>query len=48
LVVVGGDQELGGPRELPSEPSQADQGVDGGGKVLLCGQSGAFLHNLGK
>ena len=44
-MVVGGEQELGGPRELPSDPSHADQGVDGGGKVLLCGYYGE--HNLG-
>ena len=44
-MVVGGDQELSGPRELPFDPSHADLGVDGGGKVLLCGYYGE--HNLG-
>ena len=43
--MVGGDQELGGARGLPAEPSRAHEGVGGGGKVLLCGYYGE--HNLG-
>ena len=45
LVVVGGDQKLGRARDIPAEPSRSDQGVSGGGKVLLCGYYGE--HNLG-
>jgi polysaccharide pyruvyl transferase CsaB len=45
LVVVGGDQELGGARDIPAEPSRFDHGVSRGGNVLLCGYYGE--HNLG-
>jgi len=45
LVVVGGDNEYGGPRDLAAEQRGPGGGVLGGGKVLLCGYYGE--HNLG-
>ena len=44
-MVVGGDQELGGPRKPNAEPSHPDGVGSGRAKVLLCGYYGE--HNLG-
>ena len=43
--MVGGDQELGGPRKPNAEPPFPDGVGSGRGKVLLCGYYGE--QNLG-